>query len=240
MFWRLQRNGYLNIRYLLFSFFLLWPRKISSLPNSLYRDFVQPMPAGVIVTAIFDCCHSGTVLDLPYAFQPTRGTGMIRMQRNMDALANVGMLYLLMGGMFPSGSSFASLTNHIEGVTGGNIEDYQGLGLDEEATMDDADNPLTTSDVAGEGNVEHDFDSGLDGDEWESDRRYDNIAVPVTDTGECDYGADNPVTAFQSMRDLGVEDDWGQTDGDFDGGDGNDIDCSCIGDVLSNLLSDDS
>lgn len=36
--------------------------------------------------------HSGSVLDLPYAFQPTKGGGMIRMQRNMDALANVGMV----------------------------------------------------------------------------------------------------------------------------------------------------
>lgn len=28
---------------------------------------VRPLPAGVKLTAIFDSCHSGTVLNLPYA-----------------------------------------------------------------------------------------------------------------------------------------------------------------------------
>ena len=29
---------------------------------------VKPLPAGCRLTAIFDCCHSGSVLDLPYEY----------------------------------------------------------------------------------------------------------------------------------------------------------------------------
>lgn len=29
----------------------------------------MPMKAGVFVTSVMDCCHSGTVLDLPYTFK---------------------------------------------------------------------------------------------------------------------------------------------------------------------------
>ncbi|KAH6904088.1 peptidase C14, caspase domain-containing protein, partial [Coprinopsis sp. MPI-PUGE-AT-0042] len=32
----------------------------------LYDSLVRPLPAGCRLTAIFDSCHSGTVLDLPY------------------------------------------------------------------------------------------------------------------------------------------------------------------------------
>jgi hypothetical protein len=35
----------------------------------IYEDLVQPLPKGCRLTAIFDSCHSGTVLDLPYTYQ---------------------------------------------------------------------------------------------------------------------------------------------------------------------------
>ena len=35
----------------------------------LFQHLVRPMQAGVFVTSIMDCCHSGTVLDLPYQFK---------------------------------------------------------------------------------------------------------------------------------------------------------------------------
>jgi hypothetical protein len=34
----------------------------------LFKTLVAPLPQGCQLTAVMDCCHSGTVLDLPYVF----------------------------------------------------------------------------------------------------------------------------------------------------------------------------
>ena len=36
--------------------------------DDILEMLVKPMKAGVHVTVLMDCCHSGTVLDLPYRF----------------------------------------------------------------------------------------------------------------------------------------------------------------------------
>ncbi|CAB9516074.1 Metacaspase-1 [Seminavis robusta] len=36
--------------------------------DDLLTNLVRKMPSGVTMTCVFDCCHSGTVLDLPFVF----------------------------------------------------------------------------------------------------------------------------------------------------------------------------
>ncbi len=50
--------------------------------DDLLRYLVKPMREGVLMTCLMDCCHSGTVLDLPYRF--IADGDHYEMERNSD------------------------------------------------------------------------------------------------------------------------------------------------------------
>ena len=56
--------------------------------QDMHDIMVRPLPKGCRLTAIFDSCHSGTVLDLPYVYS-TRGE--IK-QTNLFKHAGMGLL----------------------------------------------------------------------------------------------------------------------------------------------------
>lgn len=57
--------------------------------DDLLRILVKPLPEGCTMTCLMDCCHSGTVLDLPYRFTAD-GDKMVRNSNmNFDKFATV-------------------------------------------------------------------------------------------------------------------------------------------------------
>ncbi|KAG2095485.1 peptidase C14, caspase domain-containing protein [Suillus discolor] len=48
-----------------------WERAGEIVSEDLYDVMVKPLPAGCCLNALFDSCYSGSVLDLPYIYQPS-------------------------------------------------------------------------------------------------------------------------------------------------------------------------
>lgn len=51
------------------TFHHIQPRELTA-PQVMHDIMVKPLPAGCRLTAIFDSCHSGSSLDLPYIVSP--------------------------------------------------------------------------------------------------------------------------------------------------------------------------
>jgi len=52
--------------------------------DDLLKNLVMKFKSGVFVTSIMDCCHSGTVLDLPYKFKADGNSGEMESDENYD------------------------------------------------------------------------------------------------------------------------------------------------------------
>ncbi|CDZ96616.1 peptidase c14 [Phaffia rhodozyma] len=97
-------------------------KQTSHIVDEMHDIMVRPLPAGCRLTAIFDSCHSGTALDLPYVYSTE---GKIK-EPNLLAEAGQGLLgmgtsYLKgdMSGMF---SSVMSTVKKISNSGGANAE----------------------------------------------------------------------------------------------------------------------
>jgi hypothetical protein len=55
--------------------------------DDMHDLLVNPLPKGAKLTCIFDCCHSGTMLDLPFTYQPDQnGDQILKRDNTKEAL----------------------------------------------------------------------------------------------------------------------------------------------------------
>ncbi|CAG8630689.1 6729_t:CDS:2, partial [Scutellospora calospora] len=59
--------------------------------DEMHHTLVDPLPAGCRLTVIFDSCHSGTVLDLPYVYSTH---GKVKAPKILQQAFNAGVKYL--------------------------------------------------------------------------------------------------------------------------------------------------
>ncbi|KAG2184262.1 hypothetical protein INT44_009277 [Umbelopsis vinacea] len=89
----------------------MYPNDSGQLTDDIMHDImVRPLPPGCRLTAVFDSCHSGTALDLPYVYS-TQG---VLKEQNMFKDAGSGLL--------TAGLAYAS------GNLGGAMSSVMGLG----------------------------------------------------------------------------------------------------------------
>jgi hypothetical protein len=59
--------------------------------DDMHELLVNSLPKGVKLTCIFDCCHSGTMLDLPFTYQPGQTGDQIMVRKNTKEALKAGM-----------------------------------------------------------------------------------------------------------------------------------------------------
>ncbi|KAI9840677.1 MAG: hypothetical protein M1838_003944 [Thelocarpon superellum] len=67
--------------------------------DTLHKAIVSPMHPAVRLTIVFDCCHSGSAVELPYVFRPDED-GSVKMIDNVKEGINLAMAakHLVQGG----------------------------------------------------------------------------------------------------------------------------------------------
>jgi len=208
---------------------------------NLFNHFVKPMAAGVTVTCVMDCCHSGSVLDLPYSYRPT-SDGRIRMRQSMDSLAHLAFLYILAGGMLPD-LGFESIAESIENATGEAMDILQGTGIEELSSdingyaneLLNSDNFVTDAATAIDGTYNDVSDFVPEGGYFDCGRGEisgEDVNYDVDDGGGFDDLGGSTLEGIQSSfipDDYGADGDCGGTDCDG---------CDAFGEILNTLLEE--
>jgi hypothetical protein len=73
------------------------------LDDELYEILVKDLPQGVKLVCMMDCCHSGSIIDLPYVLKAT-GQGL-KMERDPKAKPNAGGLVIMVSGCMDNQTS---------------------------------------------------------------------------------------------------------------------------------------
>jgi hypothetical protein len=68
--------------------------------DDLLDILVKPLPDGVFLVCLFDCCHSGTILDLPYHYKPGEDATEMEIDEDFDFKKLLGKFGQLMNGLF--------------------------------------------------------------------------------------------------------------------------------------------
>ena len=74
--------------------------------DDILKNLVRPLAAGVTMTCLMDCCHSGTVLDLPYRFtadgdvmERNDGVSFQNLMGNAEALVGLACCFLCLSSL---------------------------------------------------------------------------------------------------------------------------------------------
>jgi hypothetical protein len=110
--------------------------------DEMHRIMVQPLQPGVRLTAIFDSCHSGTALDLPYIYSTQ---GIIK-EPNLAREAGMGLLNAMspynqndLSGVFTSFFKNATAGEKVHNVTKTSAADvvmFSGSRSDQTSCVD--------------------------------------------------------------------------------------------------------